>query len=229
MISEVKKSKDVHGNKQIDSFTVSDLQNNYIKFKKISHDVYVGSISEIKNLQLPVLSILQCVGRLTKMVSPAIDARYNPQRPTEGIITIYNQCTAIITKGNLTINEDDALKEMISQERTMADKSNFISYFFKKYYIFDVGIIGKYNNGVFNLQTNLIATQYISYKLKAFMIFDKYYYLIIALLISTLIYIAEMYYSTNIFVIGYEKLKDYWWKSTTTPPPPLQSKKTFFG
>ena len=223
MISEIKKQKNAFGCVEVVSFTLYDLQNNIIRFNKLDvRDVYVGNISEIKNIQLPVLTTIQCFNTLMNINahhnSTTIDVKYDLKCPAEGIITIYNEFTEKVPKGYLTINEKDTVDEMNSREQTMFDTSNLMDYFFKENYIFDIGILAKHKHGEFHLQTKLISTQYVSYRLKARMFFSKYFYFIFILILSFIIYIVETYYASNVFIILYEKLINYYHYLLSSPP-----------
>ena len=198
MISEIN-YRFIDGKNQIDNFVISDAQNNRIEFRRSCPDIYVGTIPEIKHLKLVLLALIWSVRDKIKLSVPVIDIKFNSRAPSEGIITIYNQPTANVDEGNVIINEDIANRAMKIQEELithdMAAQFNFVK-LFRSFYVFDIGLLGNYKNGVFELIMTPITldNQHLSFKMKIDLIFSRIYkkYIVIMIMLFCL-FICQQY------------------------------------
>ena len=201
MISEIK-HRIIDGENKIDSFIISDAQNNIIEFRRSCPDVYVGSIPEIKHLKLVLLALMHEIRKKIKISIPVIDIKFDPQIPSEGIITIYNQSTANVLEGNIIINEDIAFRTMQSEEQMfVADAAAIPNYnfnffnFFRNSYVFDIGLLGSNNNGLFELKMKNLTldNEHISFKMKMELISLRCYKLIFIMIIALFVIIYQTY------------------------------------
>lgn len=235
LILEVINTRNAYGKKELDMFTLSDIRNNVIQFKRLSRtDVYVGTIQEIKNIELAVFTFMDMFKKISNVHQThiAIDVSFENQGSTDGIIKIYNRYTAMVSQGNLNINWDDAIVEINNKERNMIERRG--PFFFKRpFWVFDLAIQGSRTASGFNLTTNIIGLSQIRKGLRLKMFFDKYKHYIAMFLLLQIIVIVETYWG-SIFPNVWENIKNIKEWMSSSPPlppstPPPDSEYNFFG